>query len=562
MKNIKVVSILIFILLTSSIFGEMILPIGNGKLQLEFDARYYQIKNEKQIKNIQKLSLENIKIGAIIDNKIYSMREVNPKISYIEGTNILKIEGKIKEMTLVTYIYTPFDKEESFLNIYSKIITDNVKKKYDVKLYYEIDTNEKRKYVYWNNEKKYCFEQKLKIKDLTSNFNFYLATKKNMENFKLRKIYNRKEKMDNEKIYLISDLGKIDMYETKEDFVIVGNSEKIDEIESVNFRMIFEEEVLKWREWQENLEIEDLKKEERGLLLQNITLLKMNQLENGKIISTNEIDGFSLETMLYSIQAFINLNYFTEAKKGLEYILKNEENSKNLKNVILTDSLFLEVLSEYLERSKDFNYLKTNYIEIDSISQKLFLELNTLGEKFENIEEKSIASVVIKRFSKYLKSISFFAPTSLIQKYEKRIMQMADTIKVDKIKIENYGTTSSKINQIKYLRSNLLGNTDSEVNQFLLDYKSELGLKDTYMEYDINMLLEILITLYEKGLWDKADPLYKKLTSIIRKNRNILPAYVKSHNGVYQYGGEKVDIILSAKYILMLTLRRKNEIEE
>ncbi|OQY09147.1 MAG: hypothetical protein B6I28_03560 [Fusobacteriia bacterium 4572_132] len=562
MKNIKVVSILIFILLTSSIFGEMILPIGNGKLQLEFDARYYQIKNEKQIKNIQKLSLENIKIGAIIDNKIYSMREVNPKISYIEGTNILKIEGKIKEMTLVTYIYTPFDKEESFLNIYSKIITDNVKKKYDVKLYYEIDTNEKRKYVYWNNEKKYCFEQKLKIKDLTSNFNFYLATKKNMENFKLRKIYNRKEKMDNEKIYLISDLGKIDMYETKEDFVIVGNSEKIDEIESVNFRMIFEEEVLKWREWQENLEIEDLKKEERGLLLQNITLLKMNQLENGKIISTNEIDGFSLETMLYSIQAFINLNYFTEAKKGLEYILKNEENSKNLKNVILTDSLFLEVLSEYLERSKDFNYLKTNYIEIDSISQKLFLELNTLGEKFENIEEKSIASVVIKRFSKYLKSISFFAPTSLIQKYEKRIMQMADTIKVDKIKIENYGTTSSKINQIKYLRSNLLGNTDSEVNQFLLDYKSELGLKDTYMEYDINMLLEILITLYEKGLWDKADPLYKKLTSIIRKNRNILPAYVKSHNGVYQYGGENVDIILSAKYILMLTLRRKNEIEE
>ena len=557
--------IILFVLLNVLAFSDMYLPMGNGNLKIDFDSKYYQILKKDSLKSI---GFENIKIGLIIDNKIYNMRKINPEISYINGTNILKMEGEINKIKLQIYMYTPFDQNESYLNIYTKIMTDEIPKQYDIKVYYEIETDSKKNYVYWNNEKKYCFEKNIRIKSLSEKANFYLATIKNMKDFKLRKVYNKKEKYVDEKIFLITDLGKVDMYETVEDFVVIGNDEKIDEVNSINYRMNLEEEILKWNYWEKELDLENLTQIEKEIVLQNIALLKIHQLENGEIVVNQKNNNMELETKLYMLKAFLKLEYINEVKKGLDYLLKNNELLEEGLNKELQFALYLEILSDYLEKSKDFNYLKENYIAINSVAGKVYNYLEGINNKCElkdveiTLEEKNYASDIIRKSKKYIKTISYFAPQEIVKTYQNKFDNLTEKFNKNQIEIENYGTLKSKLIQIKYLRNNLSENRKEKFTKFLWDYKNELELNERYDQYDINMLVELLITLYNEGMFDKAELLKNRINDIVKSNKNVVPEYLKKYDDVYEYGGENINMMLISKYILMINFRRINGIKE
>ena len=119
MKKIILI-IFSFICFCSQIFTEELLLGGDKTILYGFDEsamKIVSIKNKDKLENV----LNSIEIGFFIDNKPLRMIEMNPKVEYVIGTPIIKIESSYQKTKFVTYILSPIEENKNSIFIITNI---------------------------------------------------------------------------------------------------------------------------------------------------------------------------------------------------------------------------------------------------------------------------------------------------------------------------------------------------------------------------------------------------------------------------------------------------------
>ncbi|BDU50926.1 hypothetical protein [Haliovirga abyssi] len=570
MKKLFIYIGLFFITVIS--FAEPILVSTNGETTIKFDTRYKKIVSAENRSEIIEKNIGEIEIGYILNNKIYYLRDILKSTGYLQNTNIIKLFSMVKGIKIYTYIYTPKFENIRYIYIYNEFISDEMNKKVNIQSFYSIKKREDGAVINDNLNKEYIYN-KIYYKSLLDNSNLYLATEKDFENFKLKKIYDQKEKKDIENMIIINSVGKLESYDKKNDGIAIKFGKIKDEMDNLNIDYIIDNEVDDWSYWNENSEIKD------KMILQDIILLKAAQDKNGLILSNSKDDNIVIEKYLYEIEAFIVTGHYAEAKKSLKYILdknlgmiysysyniitKKLENRKSYHNF----GVFLRVYSEYIDKSGDINFLKKYFRTIIGlIENRLFPEIKDglLKDSYsnENYGFYAISQwLIYDGLEKFRNTIKFFAPKGLITKYETEMKLIKTTFNktffnrnyiLDKLKSKSFN-----LRDIICIKNNFFNSND--VTKELLNFytknfkiKDENGfskilggsLEDFWIE------LDVLDVYYELGLLEMAENLKNRIDNFSKSNSNILPEYIL-HGGIKKYGDKGIDYGVIAKYIVV-----------
>ena len=126
---------IIFIMISILNYSEDAIVSANGKMSLAFDTRYNKIVDVKSDIRDRDVFIKYIDIVYYVDGKAIFLKDTNAKIGYINGTNIIKIEGKIdSEIKFSTHIYTPYEDKKDRFYILNDIETESVGSEKDIKI--------------------------------------------------------------------------------------------------------------------------------------------------------------------------------------------------------------------------------------------------------------------------------------------------------------------------------------------------------------------------------------------------------------------------------------------
>lgn len=570
MKNL-VFLIFIFIL-SINIYAKPDYFSANGRIYIEVDSENYNVKNIfNDMMNKNKI-IDEVEAGFYINKNYYKLKDYVNKIEYINGSNIIKITAVKDKVTFVYNIYTPFDANKDSFFIVTDILTEELDKSISVKLVYNLKSDRKGN-VYWNKwSKNYTFD-KVNIKAIINNSEIYSGNKTEPYlNLKMDKNKSNVWKAETYNVNLVSNIGKIENYDEKREIFMLSFS-PIDRefVNNLPGHYIINQELNNWNYWhnQSNGKF-DYKKDVK--LLQNITMLKMMQLESGSILSKVSPNGnnINIEDMLFAAYAFVKAGQIKEAEKIFNYIIKYDDTIEILKNIDYIGpgayckfipenklnynlGLFLYVLSEYFNEVGNIEFFKKNYVLIYQNALE-YLYKNNMDVKKDIIEDNLKSFYYIhKGLGSFLDSVAVSMPDEIHSEYNKILINIKKELPyIDEIEAENIIIADKNFMEnknIEYIFEKYLKKSIEHTN-FPLD-------NDKFSKLKTENILESGITLFNMGKNEYGFKIIKSIDDIIQKNDNFLPDSIEMRDNKIIYENKEINAKTISKYII---LKRVGEI--
>lgn len=600
MRKKTLMMILVLFIFSFIVHAEDILTSSNGRLMVNYDTRYNKIVSVEGYEYEKKAFLDSLEIGFIIDNEFFKLKDFNPKVQYINGTNIIKIDGSLGKIKITTHISAPIDEKKSSFFILNEVITDDIKSKKDIKAYYYIDSAYKSSKVFFDETNNTFFENDFYFKTFSKKSNLYLTTDEELRELKLRKVYTKRDKEIEDKILLISDFGKMDIYESKKDLVSFSFGKEATSYDLGTENYLIDNEKTKWNFWHKDIELTQFNEIEKATLLQSLAILKMAQISNGAV--TNKLgEGekeFLTEDMLFAALAFIKSSHYEEAKEVLRYILKAktgyyskeinhdymvanyayygvEAEEKTDRNIVsfYNQGLFLYVFSEYLSKTGDMLFLKDNFMELtnkvtDLLLSKLeennLIAADSYNGEVDYIYRKHYVNtqyMVYKGLVRFNDEIKFFAPSGFIKKLDTELKKLKTAISKNYYKenkvLDSLETEEYRLRNVILADENIFGaELDDIINyyssSYLKAYENGFNGEESIHYSKMEDILTFLSVLYNNSRREEADEYEVGINKLIKENQYIVPEYVKIKDNLKKYGEKGIQTIDASKYIIML----------
>ena len=596
---------IIFIMITILNYAEEALVSANGKMSLAFDIRYDKIVDVKNDIRDKEAFINYIDIVYYVDGKAIPLSETNSKVEYINGTNIIKIDGKIgSEIKFTSHIYTPYEDGKDRFYILNDIETESVGSEKEIKIAYLFKSKYIRSKIEYDEETNSVKENSIYVKGLTNKINVYTIKNSYAKPSSMKKIYREREKPEGEQMLVVSEIGKMGIYEENRDVIAVSFESGVNDNIVVEPAYMLDNEFDNWNYWHRNLELNGVELSESKNILQNISFLRMAQLENGAIISSISGNNVWINTtdMIFAIKALIKSGHIEEAKKGLEFMLratdgtlmKEEIGEKylisnydyNLSSERAVEEvpsgqkvvsyynigLFLEVFSDYIDETGDLIFLRDNFLNVahkiaDVLEKKYSVSDNFVMDCYNGeVNYNNRKHYLITQYAVYtgidslVKEVNLFAPKEMIKKLNGISSKIKrSVIGVFIIDDMIYDTLESK--EEKYRNVVVLNNgfiADGKKNEELLKkyykkYKEDGGKFNTNISNE-NMLeisMDLSLTLLKNRIYEDGKEIKDFINRVISENNYIMPEYLKIDGDLKQYGEKGVGIRAVSKYILM-----------
>jgi hypothetical protein len=608
MEEIKVKKISFFLFsffcFYSHTVTEEILAGGNKTILYGFDTSVMKIVSAKK-KDAVSAILNSVEIGYFIDNKPIRLIEMNPKVEYINGTPIIKIESSYQKIKVITYILSPIEEKKDSIFIISTIKNSDGKNIKNIKSFFMIDSKQRKSVIKFDRIKNSFLEDKISIRALNNEFDLYFTNGTDYKELKFRKINNSEdEKKDGEHLFFISDTGNIERYGEKKDIVEIsisgGDTYNIEE--DIKRDIIVDREIGVWEHWHGNLSNYETPEKETKIIKQCMVFLKLAQLADGSVSPSllKEYDYIKSEEMLLTALAFIKTRHFDETKKILEYISNNPLKSREKfiadygyeigkggeKKRIRGDgevysyyiqSLYLYALSEYINESGDIAMLKKEYsTRAKKQADFLISKINDgvvdpdcyIGEIGSESADYYLESslLTMKALDSFFNICDFYINSKEIKKYKEAANNLrygisAKFVKNDMI-IDNLKTKEILLKNSFVFKENLF---EEEVkNKTFEKYKEiyKTNIKENTEREDITEnIMFIIASLLSNKQNDYREAL-ERVNNIIMTNGYVIPEYVKTDGKIKKYGVAGIDIKINAMYILMRKIGGKNGVNK
>lgn len=602
----------IFIIISTIAFSQQEIINANGNAMVIYDNSSGRITGFYDDMCLRKQSLRDVDLGIVVNSKIVTLKEMNPKVNYLKGTGIVEISADYDKIHLNVKIFTPIETKERTLSIIYEVSTMEMKDLTDVKGYYYINSVYTESQVDFDERTGIYKENDIKIRPIKNKLTMYISDDENIKSLKFRKINETEKKKTEEKVVGFIEIGKVESYDKKNNGIILT----MEQNESVNVddcKIIIDNEIDNWNYINRTLNLDGFTAREKETLVQNIIFLKMMQKKSGAILSgIGIIKEYEIKTedMLNSAIAFIRTENFVEAKAIIDFILKRDhimqekiiggkysiasygydcvtEGEKILKTnegevvSIYNSALFLFVLSEYMNKTGDYTLLKDNYKRLtETISDLVFRNINS-GIVDKDSGNREIGVDVARSFlntqymvylglSKFAQEIKFFAPKGLVDKYLEaaesiRVRTEAAYVKKDGIISDIYGEDGIDIRSIEAINKEFFNDKkaiDITINELFFNYKVNAGVgfgevKNSDTE-KMAVNLDAVSMLYKNGYKYRAEEINEKIEGYMIENYNIIPYEVKfvDDKGVPSFRGLSSEI--SSKYIINVMEKYRN----
>lgn len=544
-KNITILSIFIFIFISNlNLYCNTNLFSANSTVYIEF------CKNKAMIQNIysdmvnKNKDINEIELGFIQNNKFYYIKDYIKEIDYIKGTNIIKITALKEGIKFEINIYTPFDANKESFFITTDIITEEIKSNTNIKLVYNIKSD-KTGNVYWNKWSKLYSFNKLNLKSIVNDSDIFITNNQKKFDNKLLKSKGSIKKKINNDISIVVNKGNLESYNSIREILMISFS-TIDRefVNNLPTHYILNQEISHWNYWHNKSDKNDLYKNDE-LLIKQITILKMLQINNEKILSHSipNSSTYDVESTLYTTYALIKTGHYNEAKKIILKLL-DEKNINLMKNNNDDNlGLFLLVFSEYLNESKDFTIFNENYFSI----QENILEY--IYEKYNN-SELIITKNELKKLYYISKGIkSLLEKTSYLISKEVVLDYLQITCKINN-SINKFNEYSYK--DIIIVDKDIVSEDKIELinKTYFQKYLKSLETKDDKEIFTEN-LLDTAIALYNCDKVEEFNLITNYIDDIIYKNSMLIPNSFCIKNKDIAIKDDKIRAINLSKYIII-----------
>ena len=470
MKNL----ILVFIFLCSILKANYL--ITNGEIALFYDGKNNVLRNIRG-RIYHKDKIANLQILLIKDFKIYQIRDYYTEVEFKEGRNIFKMSYSVEGQNISTYIILS-NKDKNNMYVYTDL--KNIKWDSDYKIVYKISPMLLTGGIL-NNGSYFEYDDINISKDPGTQV--FVATERDLDNFKVKVLEGSLVKELDERIYVVKD---ININSKKDDFLTINFNKEIPNKTGQSFKEIYDREIKFWIDFQKKyfyLRKSMIKQ------IKNFYIINSNSFAQSRLNVNTSRANYLTELKVTYLNAILNrdksiLSKFSfEREKGIQNIYSYYYYLKtlNLLNIDIMNSSDLQKLLPNIQENINKSYQEILFKEGDWLSNSfIFCEFL---DKFKVIFQSDLDLENIDLMKK-----------DVLNRLEREILTSEGIIK--------------KSSYIKFLSLLSKEKQDKNLNILLKRLSNPYGvlIKNGEIQYVEN--LELALFLYEKGLTTESDKLF------------------------------------------------------
>lgn len=549
MLGVIMKKIILYLLIIINMYSIDIVS-ANGNISFSFDTERALVKDIQLSQNLNKYDIDFLTIGIVYEDKIYTFDRYKSEIEVSKDNNHIIQRGLVEgifpyKVTMYTSMLHKnrivFDIEvetEKDINIIYYIKVKNAYRNFDsIGDIYQYD------FFYFKND----------AKDIKAYFtNDYLLSQTRLLPFTKESIVK-----DDLAIFFLEEGSR-----SRSKFTIVSDTlNPVENLADTNDEINF------WRE-------DRLSNEEKS-----INTLKSYVRRDGSLYNFGVNDGLVyVEDMLYTIEAFLEYGYIEEAKRSIRYLINSGVNFEknylisnyaydlNRNEVFKVDNYgpmlnlinsakFLELIYIYYDKTKDIDYIKQIFEEVDGKVAKYLLTY--VGEEgvMKNSGDYRIGNLGMKPYIESQKAIydsflSYGKLLSILGEENRGYIEKSEVIKKAIILyyldlgrvLDSPFSKESDSKNIYYISKEFF----FDVEEYDVFVKKHLDDKNKYKDKTLIDQVDYINFLFDNGYYELAEERRKSLVGKMGKS---------DLHSLYQL---QKSIEFSAKYLIMLKKGRAN----